>query len=128
MRISYHFVISSIVFGIVYKLGYPLQSTLIAYTSSLIIDIDHLFFGKKYLGKFNLIEIYHLCYDDKWKAKFTPKQFLSFRFLNIRLFPLHNVFVILLLFILIPPVGVGLFFHVALDLSEHFFVPFPGRK
>lgn len=121
MKLLHHFIISSSVFGIFYLVGSPLDFVMLAFLASVFIDVDHMLLGRFY-GTYNPIEIYNRTMKKELEKKLTPREILVRKWFDLRVFPLHNLLLNVILLITVLPVGIGVLLHNILDGFDHFFV------
>ncbi len=114
MNLSVHIISSLAVFGILFKMGAPLDFVIIAFVASIIIDVDHFLFGRV-AGSYHPKKIYDFCLSEDVYESFTPMRIFLSRPFDFRVFPLHNIFLAALAIYLYLPVGLGLLFHIILD-------------
>ena len=115
---SYHIVISSVVFGALYIFGAPLNFVLLAFSASILVDIDHMALGRFY-GTYNPIEIYTRCAARDVEGMSSPKEVLLRRWFDLRAFPFHNLVLNLILLVAVLPIGVGVLLHNVLDAVDY---------
>lgn len=113
-----HVILSSLAFGFLYYLGFPLNFVLPAFFASILIDIDHLALGRIF-GTYNPIRIYNRCMAREIEDIFTPKELLVRKWLDFRVLPFHNIFLNAVLLITLLPVGIGVLFHNILDAIDY---------
>jgi hypothetical protein len=114
MHLSRHFIISAVVFGLLYLFGFPLNFVLLGFLASVLMDIDHLtLYG--ILGTYNPLELYRLIMAGEFDRRFSRKEQLVTKWIDFRLLPFHNIFLNALLLLAVFPIGVGVLFHNILD-------------
>ncbi len=114
MKLSRHFIISAVVFGLLYLFGFPLNFVLLGFFSSVLMDIDHLTLHGIFKTR-NPLEIYTRLTAGEFDEKFTPKEQLRTKWLDFKLLPFHNLFINAVLLVTFLPVGFGMLFHNILD-------------
>lgn len=123
MKLKFHIIVSATVFGFLF-LYHPeigLNFVIIAFFASILVDLDHMLLGKK-IGTYNPIEVYKYC----MKCKFENK-WLLWKWVDIRKFPLHNLFINAILLIFLFPIGIGVLLHNIIDGYEYFYTLNEGK-
>ncbi len=114
MNPSVHIISALVVFGLLFSMGAPLDFVVIAIVTSVIIDVDHFLFGRV-AGSYHPKKIYDFCVSENVYESFTPLKIFLSRPLDFRVFPLHNIVLVVFAIYFYLPVGLGLLFHVILD-------------
>jgi hypothetical protein len=114
MHLSRHFIISAIVFGMLYLFGFPKNFILLGFFASILMDIDHLTLCG-ILGTYNPIELYSRIMAGEFDEMFTAKEQFIAKWLDFKLLPFHNLFLNAALLLAVFPVGVGMLLHNILD-------------
>ena len=110
-----HIIISGVFFTIAYILGVGAGFVIVGFIASILIDIDH--FGLWGLvGSYNPLEIYGFCASTEFLKMFNGDESAEMKILGSRLFPLHNIWVVMGLIVLWPAASLGVLFHIILDL------------
>jgi hypothetical protein len=119
MKLKYHFIISALVFGVFYIIGFPLDFVMLAFLASIFMDIDHMTLGRFY-GTYNPLEIYNRTMKKELERKLTPKEIILRKWFDLRVFPFHNLLLNIVLLMVILPVGIGVLLHNVLDGFDYF--------
>ncbi len=115
MNPSVHIISSFIVFGLLFKMGAPLDFVIIAFGTSILIDADHLLFGRM-VGSYNPKKIYDFCMNNGILKFMPPRRLVFSRIIDFRVLPFHNIVLAVVAIFLYLPVGLGLLFHIILDV------------
>lgn len=119
MHPTHHVIVSTIVFGYLHIIGFPLSFVALGFIASIAVDIDHMALGRIY-GTYNPVEIYNRCASREIESRFTPMGVLLRKWFDLGMFPFHNLFLNAVFLIAVLPIGLGMLLHNLLDVVDHF--------